>query len=47
MRSFKMLKDRITSTLVLTLLEFTKVSLLYFDTSRVDSRCVLVKHEIL
>ena len=39
-RSFQMLKDRLTSTSVLTLLEGTKGFVVYCDASRVGLGCV-------
>ena len=42
--SFQVLKDRLTSALVLTLSEGTKDFLVYCDTSRVGLGCVLMQH---
>ena len=39
-----MLKDKLTTALMLTLLEGTKDFVVYSDTSRVGLRCVLMKH---
>ena len=44
-RSFKILKDRLTSALVLTLPEGTKGFVVYYDASRVGLGCVLMQHE--
>ena len=43
-RSFQILKDRLTSALVLTLLEGTNGFVVYCDTTRVGLGCVLIKH---
>ena len=43
-RSFQVLKDRLTSALVLTLPEGTKVFVVYCDASRVGLGCVLMQH---
>ena len=43
-KSFQLLKDRLTSALVLTLLEGTKGSLAYCDASQVGLGCVLLQH---
>ncbi|TMX01104.1 hypothetical protein EJD97_025199 [Solanum chilense] len=43
-RSFKILKDRLTSALELTLLEGTKGFVVCFDASRLGLGCVLMQH---
>ena len=43
-RSFQILKDRLTTTLVLNLSEGTKGFIVYCDASRVGIGCVLMKH---
>ena len=43
-RSFKILKDRLTSTLILTLLKGTKEFVVYFYASRVVLGCFLMQH---
>ena len=43
-RSFQILKDRLTSALVLTLPEGTKGFGVYCDASRVGLGCVLMQH---
>ena len=44
-RSFQILKNKITFTPVLTLLEGTKGFMVYFDASRVVLGCILMQHE--
>ena len=43
-KRFQILKDRLTSASVLTLLEGTKGFIIYCDASRVGLGCVLMKH---
>ena len=43
-RSFQLFKDRLTSALVLTLLEGTKGLVVYYDASRVGFGCVLLQN---
>ena len=43
-RNFQILKEQLTSALVLTLLEGTKFFVLYCDASRAFLRCVLIQH---
>ena len=43
-RSFQILKDRLTSALVLTLLEDKQGFVVYFDAFRVVLGCVIMKH---
>ena len=43
-RSFKLLKDRLTSALVLTLPEGTKGFVEYCDATRVGLGCMLMQH---
>ena len=43
-RRFKMFKDSLTSTLVMTLHEFTMFFLVYCDASQVGIECVLMQH---
>ena len=43
-RNFKILKNRVTSALVLTLTEVTKGFYIYYDASRVGVGCVLIQH---
>ena len=43
-KSFKMLKDRLTSAPILTLQEGMKCSVVYCDASRVGLGCVLMQH---
>ena len=43
-KSFQLLKDRFTSTLVWTLQKGTKGFVVYCDESRVDLGCVLMQH---
>ena len=43
-RSFKILKDRLTSALVLTLMRGTKGFIVYCDATRVGLGCMLMQH---
>ena len=43
-KSFQLLKDRLTSAPVLTLLEGTKGLMVYYDSSQVGLGCVLMQH---
>ena len=43
-RSFQILKDRLTSALVLNLREGTKGFIVYFDASWVGLGCVIMQH---
>ena len=43
-RSFQIFKDRLTSTPILTLLEGTKVFIVYYDASQMGLGCVFMQH---